>query len=196
MHHPTKEKLIATVVEMLDVRPQDVGIEEILKTSGVSTGSMYHHFQDVDHLVETAYARRFSAAVDANITLITELLGQADSRESMLEQLAEVTRISQSPERSSTRYERARIVAMAQQNERFRSELRVEQERLTDALADHFREMQEKGWMNKEFNPRVASVFIQAYTLGKVVDDFAAKPVDPEEWNAVIGSVVEKVFAA
>ena len=157
---------------------------------------MYHHFEDVDHLIESAYARRFSAVVDANIFLITEMLSHADSRESMLEQLREVTRISQSPERASNRYERARIVAMAEHNERFRLVLQEEQERLTDALADHFREMQEQGWMNKDFNPRVGSVLIQAYTLGKVVDDFAKAPVDPDEWNMVIGAILEKVFAA
>lgn len=195
-HHPTKEKLIVTVIQMLEERPEEVGIEEILKASGVSTGSMYHHFEDVDHLVETAYARRFSMFVDFSISMISDLLGKATSKEEMIEALFEVTQKTQAAEIAPIRYERARIVAMAQHNERFRSALRVEQQRLTSALEDHFRDLQNQGWMNTDFDARAASVMIQAYTLGKVVDDFAEEPMDPAEWTKIIDLLLLNVFAS
>lgn len=195
-HHPTKEKLILTVVQMLEERPNEVGIEEILKTSGVSTGSMYHHFEDVDHLIETAYARRFSMFVDISNAMIAQALGEANSKEEMIQALFEVTQKTQAPELAPVRYERARIVAMAQHNERFRGALQVEQARLTEALTDLFRELQNQGWMNTNFDPKAAAVMIQAYTLGKVVDDFAAEPMDPDEWKKIIDLLLLNVFAA
>ncbi len=188
--------MIVTVIQMLDERPDEVGIEEILKTSGVSTGSMYHHFEDVDHLIETAYARRFSMFVDFSIAMISDLLAAATTQEEMVEALFEVTRKTQAPEFAPIRYERARIVAMAQHNERFRAALQVEQARLTSALADLFRDLQNQGWMNTNFDAHAASVMIQAYTLGKVVDDFATEPMDPAEWTKIIDLLLLNVFAA
>lgn len=195
-HHPTKEKLISTVVEMLDERPDEIGIEEILRTAGISTGSMYHHFRDVDDLIANAYVRRFSRQVDENIVLIDEGLSKVSSQEEMKATLSAVTRVTQAPDRAPVRYERARIVAMAERDESLREKLREEQKRLTDALERLFAQMQENGWMRGDFDPRAAAVFIQAYTLGKVVDDFAEEPIDPEAWNRIIDGIVEDFLAA
>ena len=36
--------------------------------------------------------------------------------------------------------------------------------------------------------------FIQAYTWGKIVDDFSEDPVSAENWNSLINSVILKVY--
>ena len=193
--HPTKEKLITTVVEMLQEGPAEGRIEEILKRSGVSTGSLYHHFEDLEDLIECAYARRFAMFVDVSIGLLANVSETVTSREEMLAGLFEVTRLTQSSALKPIRYERARIVSMAQHNERFASALRVEQQRLTDAIEDLIRNAQEHEWMNKDFDPRVGAVMIQAYTLGKVVDDVSEEPMDPEAWDRLVNMIIEKVFS-
>jgi hypothetical protein len=62
----------------------------------------------------------------------------------------------------------------------------LEQQRLTDALADLVREAQVKGWFRSDFPPHVVAVFVQAYTLGRVLDEIAESPVDNTEWVAFI----------
>jgi hypothetical protein len=37
-------------------------------------------------------------------------------------------------------------------------------------------------------------VFIQAYTLGKVIDDVSANPVDAESYADLINTIIENVF--
>ena len=72
--------------------------------------------------------------------------------------------------------------------------LGVEQKRLTDALADLVRDTQDKGWVRPELDPASVAVFVQAYTLGKAVDDITPNPVDPDAWDRLVNTVIADVF--
>ena len=69
-----------------------------------------------------------------------------------------------------------------------------EQERLTGALADLYREAVERGWGDPKFDPRTIAVLVQAYSMGKVVDDFTPSHISEANWNLLIGSIVERVL--
>jgi AcrR family transcriptional regulator len=194
--HPTRERLIDTVVTMLDGdHPDKINVEDVLLQSGISKGSLYHHFTDFNDLIESAFVRRFTRTVDGNIEAIATLVTQADSKASFVEGLHRITEQSQAVERAPFRFERARALGMAGWNPRFRESLGAEQRRLTEALTDLFREAQHKGWLNQDFDPHAAAVFIQAYTLGQVVNDIDEQSMSREAWNSLIHSIVENVFS-
>ncbi|MEY4472496.1 MAG: hypothetical protein RL671_800, partial [Pseudomonadota bacterium] len=86
------------------------------------------------------------------------------------------------------------IIALAESNERLMQKLAVEQQRLTRALADLFAACQRKGWMRLDFDPAVASIFIQAYTLGRVIDDVSQDKVDPDHWDDFINQAIRVLF--
>ena len=49
--HPTKSLLISTTVKLLGTRlPGEIAVDEILDASGISKGSLYHHFEDLGEL--------------------------------------------------------------------------------------------------------------------------------------------------
>jgi AcrR family transcriptional regulator len=194
--HPTRERLIETMTELLEESPQDIKVDTLLARSGISIGSLYHHFDDLDHLVEIAYIRRFSATVELSVGVLAHIAATANSQKEVLEALGKVTRATQAQEIASTRFERARIVAMTENNERFATVMRSEQQRLSSAITDLIREAQERGWYSNDFDPAAAAVLIQAYTLGRVVDDVAEEPVDPDAWIALIDRLIERTFAA
>ena len=194
--HPTKERLILTTVELMGGdHPDKVHVDQVLTTSGISKGSLYHHFEDFSELIESALIYRFSLNVDRNIDAITNLVTSVANREDFFQGLGHITAMTQGAELASIRFERARALGIAGNSDRFRLQLGVEQQRVTDALTDLFREAQSKGWLNSEFDPRAAAVFIQAYTLGKVVDDVTPDPMSHEAWIALISRVVEKAFS-
>ena len=185
--HPTRERLIETMAGLLDQKaPENINVDEVLSVSGISKGSLYHHFEDFSDLLEVAYLRRFAAFVDLSSESIAEIIATSSSREEMLTGLRAITRRTQAPDLASLRLERLRSIGLAGGNERFRLRLAVEQQRLTDALADLVRESQVKGWFRSDFSPHVVAVFVQAYTLGRVLDEIAENPVDIEEWVAFI----------
>jgi AcrR family transcriptional regulator len=195
--HPTKAALIATVVSLLDERSlEDIRSDEVLELSGVSKGSLYHHFNDFSDLLNTALVVRFSQEVDYNIDAISRTLVHARTQEELFQGLAQVTRATQKPESKATRFERARVLALSEGSAQLAKQLGEEQDRLTDAVTDLVRECIHKGFIKPDLDPKAVAVFIQAYSLGKVVDDIAQNQVDFEIWVKLIDQVLWSSFAA
>ena len=190
--HPTKARLIETTSQMLDgADPQHIRIDDVLATSGVAKGSLYHHFQDFPELVEVTLISRFGRTVDATTAIMNDYTRASSSKDEFWERMHEVTVLTQNPELAHRRAERARIIGMAGSSERFRVGLAVEQERLTAGIVDMIREAQSKGWVNQSIDPRALAIFIQAYTLGRAVDDVAITHVDTQAWNELIRTVTQ-----
>jgi AcrR family transcriptional regulator len=193
--HPTRDKLLNATRELLaDHLPQALTADMVLQRSGISRGSLYHHFADFADLLEEALVQSFSSHVDRSIAMIAAAL-DAKSKKECFAAFSKVTARTQAVEMKAARFERARLIAFSEDNPRLAALLAREQQRLTDALTDLIREVQHRGWINKEFDPRAGAVLIQAYTLGKIVDDIVPAPMDPKAWNALIGRLVEKVFS-
>lgn len=172
----------------------EITTELVLEKSGISKGSLYHHFSDFSELLEIAQVFLFSAYADSTVHNINQLLFVVKSREDLLAGLKEVTRATSAPELERMRYVRIQAIATSTRSERTRELLAVEQERITSAIADLFRESQERGWGNKNISPRAFGVFTQAYTIGKVIDDFSDQRMDSEKWNQVVDLIFETWF--
>ena len=189
--HPTRERLVETMASLLDQKaPEQISVDEVLSVSGISKGSLYHHFEDFSDLLEVAYLRRFAAFIDLSNEAIADVIARSRTREEMLAGMREITQRTQSPELASLRLERIRAIGLAGGSERFRKRLAVEQQRLTDAMADLVREAQAKGWFRADFDPHVVAVFVQAYTLGRVLDEVSENPVPNDQWVAFIDHIV------
>lgn len=193
--HPTKNKLIETVVRMLDTQDvSEIQVDQVLDQSGVSKGSLYHHFEDFAHLIEAAHVHRFARMIDRSISSLADVLVGSPSKAAMIEGLRQVTRSTQRPELSAIRFERARALALAEHQPRMRQAMAAEQSRLTAGITDITRDAQLKGWIRADLDPQVLAVFIQAYTLGKIVDDIADVQMDAERWAGLIDEIVERVL--
>jgi len=185
--HPTKTRLIETTAELLESQfPQDIQVDEILENSGISKGSLYHHFEDLGELLEDAQVHKYAAWVDRSIGLIVPVLSGAKNREDVIEGLRVLTKYTQSAEYRATRFYRARTLANSETSDRFKVSLGAEQDRLTAALEDLIAEAKNKGLFREHLDNRVIAVFIQSYTLGKIVDDIVPEPVPRENWDNFI----------
>ena len=193
--HPTRELLIETAVKLLENhQPDEISIEMVLTTSGVSHGSLYHHFKDFGSLIDAAQVERFSGYVDASIALLTQAVTTAKTREELIAAIRNVTLLTQSANMLTMRLDRTRALAASVTREDFRALLGAEQERLTGALADLVREAQSQGWYRPELDPIAVAVFIQSYTIGKIVDDVTTTHMSQENWNSLINDVIERTF--
>lgn len=193
--HPTKQALLNVTVKLIEEKGIDeITSEEVLDLSGISKGSLYHHFEDFADLLETAIVYRFGKFVDLSIGMLSKVIQTAKSREELIEKLKEVTRETQSPESYIARYERISAIARVSRHEKMMKQMGEEQERLTGALADLYREAVERGWGDPKFDPRTIAVLVQAYSMGKVVDDFTPSHISEANWNLLIGSIVERVL--
>jgi AcrR family transcriptional regulator len=197
VQHPTRERLIEVAVELLGTKgPGEINVDEVLSISGISKGSLYHHFTDLADLVDEALAYRFAHYVDLSIASILPIVAEAKSREEIFKGIALITEATQSPDFRPNRIERVQTVGRAARNPHLQELLNAEQRRLNGALADLIREGQIRGWFSREFDAMSAAVLIQAYTLGRALDDITEPHLDPHKWTSLIHRLVEKTFGA
>ena len=195
--HPTKAKLIETTSELLkEFKSGDITAEMVLTKSNISKGSLYHHFDDLEELIETALLVRYAKWVDRSVSVMTPLLLNAKSPEDIYAGLVEVTRQTQHPDLKKERFFRVEVLTKANSSSRFAERLRELQQHLTDSLEDIIREAQERGFFTKSLDPKAIAVFIQAYSLGKVLDDLSDSPVNPENYTELINTIIREVFIA
>ena len=193
--HPTKDELIKTVVVLLDhITLADITSEKVLEISGISRGSLYHHFQDFAELLELAQVRRFSNYVDTSIEVLTELFDSVTTRDELVRRTTEISKSFQALELADSRIERLTAISKVVHNPRMASALGGEQERLTETIADLYRDMQVRGFGNPLLHPRTAAVMFQAYTLGRTVDDFTPTHMDQGNWLYAVSLIVENIF--
>ena len=195
--HPTKEKLIATMVSLMDEHAlSNIQVDDVLRESNISKGSLYHHFENFEELVESALISRFAASVDISIQLVAAAVNDARTADEFVAKIIEVTTVTQGKDRAKFRLERARVIGLSVNSPNLLEALEKEQDRLTAAMADIVREGQEKGWVNKTFDAKTIAVFMQAYTIGRVIDDVASKDqhIDSEDWNDVVNASVKSLL--
>lgn len=193
--HETRHRLLETAIEMLDELPaSQVSASEILRRTGIARGSLYHFWDSIGELIDEAYVARYSRYVERSAQVIDDLIASSTSKQELLDGLRKVTQLTQDPARKTNRFEHARIIGSAEKNEKFRQALGKVQQNLTDKFTEQFREGQKRGWFSEDYDPRAAAVFIQAYTLGKIVDDVVENQMDPEAWNNLIELIVMKAL--
>ena len=193
--HPTKTLLIETAIGLIDeFGPQGFTVDVLLDTSKISKGSLYHHFDNFDDVIEQAQVARFARSVDIDINQITQLLTTVSSPEELFGRLSEVVGNATFPERRNVRLTRAEIIGHANHSVKYARALAIEQQRLTNAFSDLIREFQERGWADKTIDPVAAGTFLQAYTLGFVLNDITQNPISGEAWEQFILGMLRKSF--
>lgn len=193
--HPTKAHLIATTVSLINEHgPHGFTVDQLLEMSKISKGSLYHHFEDFNDVIIAAQVERFAKYVEEDVTGITEVLLASTSQEDMLKRFDMLTQIIHSDERSERRADRLEIISTARHSEKMKLALGPVQERVTASFADLIREMQSRTWVSPDISPDAIAVFIQAYSLGLVVNDASSRHIDMGEWHHLISRVLRSLI--
>jgi AcrR family transcriptional regulator len=193
--HPTKSSLIECAADLLDKhRFDEITVEMVLDRSGISKGSLYHHFEDIYHLLEAAMIVRYARYVDTNIAALQLLLSTAKTGEEFYLGLSKLSAITQGEGMKRARQERALTIGRAITSPRMSVLLQGEQQRLTDALAKLIKDAQARKLCNAEIDSHSLAVLMQAWTLGKIVDDLSESPVDNDAYLALVNRVIREVF--
>lgn len=193
--HETKEKLVAATVGLLDDLPStEVNAARVLERTGISKGSMYHFFEDFGDLLIEAYSRRFAAGLRGDLEVIRSIVEQSTDADDFAGRMRALSVASQSQERASRRYERARVLAMAEHDQRLRQRLAGTQNELNALLAALVSMAQAKGWLNSSYTPRAAALLIQAYTLGSLINDVTDSPVPRDEWIDLLDLIFQRAL--
>lgn len=182
--HPTKQLLFDTAVELLGTVPIDeLSLAMVLERSGVTSGSLYHHFDDLPDLIEQAVAFRYSQRLRESLDAVGGLLDCADA-DDFRKRAEELFLVSVTAPRVN-RLTRVEVMGMVQSRPRLAAAVAQAQQEITDEQADLYREFQRRGWMRTDMDPVALSAFVQGMVLGHVVSDVAERPIDDDVWVVV-----------
>ena len=193
--HPTKSHLIETAVALINEHgPHNFTVDQLLDMSKISKGSLYHHFEDFNDVIIAAQVERFALYVEEDIVNITGVVLAATSKDDLLARLDAISVVAHSYERVARRGDRMEILSSARHSEKMKQALGPVQARLTASFADLVREMQSRGWASQEVSPEAVAVFIQAYTLGFVVNDVSSEQIEMSQWHQLISRMLPSLL--
>lgn len=92
--------------------------------------------------------------------------------------------------------QRVRYVAIASSSESMRQVIAQRQQEMTAQMTAALKLVDERGWLRTDLSPKAVAVFVQAFTLGRIVDDITDDPVDPEDWINLISTVMIHVLSS
>lgn len=195
VEHATHRALIDCGVELAkEFGMYGFTVEQLLTKSGISKGSLYHHFEDFVDLVECVQVRLFAEYVAVDIAAIQVALDAATDREKFVKLISLITRTAVQPHRLISRLQRARIISATQGRERFAARIGEEQKLLNDQMTQLISVGQERGWINPHLEAHALALFVQGYALGLILNDVASEKIDSDDWVAIIDMVMTKAL--
>lgn len=183
--HANARKLLDATVDLLESTPlEQVRLAEVLERSGVSNGSLYHHFDDFRDLVEQAAIERFTKGLEDSLSAIAQLLDATDAAD-FRRRTEEVILLFHDQNRRPFRLARLDTLGALTTHPRLAERIGRAQQEATRAQAEYYAEFQRRGWFRDDVDPVALSTFTTATFLGRVVDDITPEPVDPADWSKI-----------
>jgi AcrR family transcriptional regulator len=191
VEHATHRALIDCGVELAkEFGMYGFTVEQLLTTSGISKGSLYHHFEDFVDLVECVQVRIFTEYVELDISAIQRALDAATDRDKFMQLISAITRTAMQPQRAISRIQRARIISATQGRERFAARIGHEQKLLNDQMTRVISVGQERGWVKPHLDAHALSIFVQGYAFGLILNDVAEEKAVADDWVAIIDMIM------
>lgn len=195
--HPTRKLLLDTAARLLESQhPDAVSGQMVLRESGISHGSLYHHFEDASEVIEIVLIDRFFARARGDLEILAAILDNAADREAWIASSIALTRAVHAPANAPFRMRRVQLLSYAASRPRMLARLAREQSDLTTGFANVFLAAQAKGWLATDIEARAGAVFIQAIILGRVIDDISSEQIDPEAWNYLLTRTIAQIYGA
>ena len=183
------------VLELMDGDPSaPVALQDVLTRLKMTSGILYYHFADFPSLLEEAMVEMYLQLLYVGTQGILKAIGISDSATSFEENLRSVTDAAHRAGDAKLRSARAWIAAQATLRPSLGAKIAKAQEASNHELAEIIRKGQEKGLVRVEIDPLVVAVFLQAYQLGRIVDDLAGGQMDNENWKSFVRLMISQTI--
>ena len=171
-----------------------VRIQDISAETGISIGSIYHHFGDRDGLIRAAYVHTFRTAIQSDIDRVKRFMSRMTSAKEMAEHYDEMLaflnhHFEQFPARA-----RANTIGSTTGRPLLRDAIIAVQSELITSLTEVMTLLKERGILKKHLEPRAAAVMTLGMLHGRVIAEFDSTPVQDEQWNASMLTAFSGLF--
>ena len=193
----TRERVLVVVVEQLEAGGEAaVRLDDVRDSSGVSVGSIYHHFGDRDGLIAAAQLSRFVRYAEVEIAALSTIVERAASLDEFRSSVRKLTLHTSSALRASQRWGRIGVLGSSIGRGQLAQEVRAVQTRLTDEFQAHVAQGQARGFFRSDLDARAIALFIEAYSLGHIINDVDERPVAEHDWEQVVWAAIDALFVS
>lgn len=188
---PTQQRAQATVraaieatVDLLERAPErEVTLEAIRRRSGVSQGSLTHHFGGREGLIAAAHVERYGQSCRADEQFLHQLDGVLTDSDRLITTLLGMLDQMLSPERQHGRWLRLSAIAAAFGDRDLTTTLSRRYTGLTDRLTHVVAQAHASGLLRPDVDARTTALMLTMQAQGLVLDDISGLPVERSAWN-------------
>lgn len=164
-----------------------VRVQEISSETGVSIGSIYHHFGDREGLIRAAYVRQFGESVSADIERLKVWSATVTSVEDLRIRYHEMLSFLAGYYEMMPVAERAAIVGSAVTRSDLRAAIAESHTKLTDGLTQVMQNLADANILKEHISPRAAAQVVLGLLHGRVLTEIDNdKSVSLEQWNKTV----------
>jgi AcrR family transcriptional regulator len=184
--HPTYEKILNTAVEVLIEQGFDkLNVQDVLDRADISRGTLYHHYGDVDSVIEAALAASYSRELIASREATREVIVRCKTLTEFRRELKRLIGVyAQLP--AMVRVRRVHTIALCQTRPDLDEAIRIEQDANNLEWQELIELAQEKGFVRKDIDARMGSALVQGISISRVVDEVSSEPLSDERWAELI----------
>jgi AcrR family transcriptional regulator len=191
----TMVRALNVVEEILDESGEaGLRLGEVSRRSGVSIGSIYHHFGSREGLIRAARERQFMQSLVDDGTAIASVLAAAGSASELLVNIESVVQTVQSTSRIRNRMRRVELIGSAASRPDLLHSISAVQTVVMDAAEDLAISCRDRGWLRKGVEPRALALYVQATTLGRVLGDLDQRGTDDAAWVDILMLALRGMF--
>jgi len=191
----TRERILEVVSEQLEEGGENaVRVDAVRDLSGVSIGSIYHHFGDRDGLIVAGQLFRYARYAEAEIAVLSEVVQQASNVVEFQRAIRQLSVSASSAVRQAQRWARIGALSSTVGRAGLAVEVQAVHTRLTDEFAAHVAQGQARGLFRSDLDARAVALFIESYSLGYVLNDVDEHPVPEEDWEKVVAAVLDALL--
>jgi len=191
----TRERVLDVVLMQLEAGGEAaVRIEDVRERSGVSIGSIYHHFGDREGLIVAAQLHRFARYAEAEIAALSDIVERSLDIDQFRTALRSLTLHTDDAIRVAERWARVAVLGSTVGREELTSEVRRIQTRLTDEFQAHVAQGQARGFFRSDLDPRAIALFVEAYSLGRALNELDERPVSEQQWEQVVWAAIDALI--
>lgn len=171
-----------------------VRIQEISEITGVSIGSIYHHFGDREGLIRATHVHNFSDTVRKDIDRVKRWMVNMHSTNEIAAHYNDMMRFLVDHFSAQSPWDRAAIVGNVAGRPLLLKALSEVQHELTNSLTEAMQLLKDRGMLKKHLTARSAAVVTLGMLFGKVISELDLTPVKDEEWNQSMLSAFSGLF--
>lgn len=192
--HPTYEKVLNTAITVLSEQGFDrFNVQDVLERAEVSRGTLYHHFKDVDALIEGALAGSFSREVAANRAAARKLIERCKTATEYRREIKRLlVKVAEIP--ASVRLRRVHTIALCQTRPSLAEAIRAEQDSNNHEWEELVELAQSKGFVRKDVDPRMAATLLQAVGISRVIDEVSTDPLTDQQWAELTFEIYDRML--